>query len=530
MLAEQRVIPFIGAGVSAALELPQWETLLKTLTEEIQRGSPPDETVSYEEVRDACKGDYLQMAEYLFLCAGETIGPIRYALNAALQAPSPLIDSTPHVELVNLAASQVYTTNFDDLIEESYRALGRPVSLIAIARDVALADPERTHVVKYHGDLRHEDTLVLTESQYYTRLEFESPMDLKLRSDLLGRAVLFIGYSFSDINIRVIWFKLMQTMKQVPEKDRLPSYIVRLRSNPVLDRLYEAVGLTTIVIDPAGVATDHEGEKRCLADFMLNLTMAVARARRSPAPPSMFVSSGLLDAVVGELETTDLPRAARIRLRRMAPNDDGPVIRPSAASTALVELLVHLTEREIPPPLLPRCLETVDLIAGQVAAASSVGLAGRLASWILGPSESSAGATLLVGGAMAREATRDAVFAFTIPWDRVWAARLGDSEARYLLELFSSEVEGHMAEDPYEDHDVAFLADIAKRVADGSLVRETNGISEQARELLNRLAEVYPSVLDYDPPLEGKPMPTEIINEIDEKIAERQEDEGEQEE
>ena len=73
LIAEQRVIPFIGAGFSAALELPQWEALLRELTEEIQRGSAPDETVSYEEVRDACNNDYLQWRSIYFYVPGRRL-------------------------------------------------------------------------------------------------------------------------------------------------------------------------------------------------------------------------------------------------------------------------------------------------------------------------------------------------------------------------------------------------------------------------------------------------------------------------
>lgn len=163
----------------------------------------------------------------------------------ALTASSSVVSSTPHVELLNLGAPQVYTTNFDDLIERTYRELHQPMEVVALSRDVATAAGKHTEVVKYYGDLRYDNTLVLTESSYYTRLDFESPMDLKFRSDLLGKSVLFIGYGFSDINIRVIWFKLMQMMRDVPKEDRSPSYIVRLEPNPVLEALF------------ADVAPDH---------------------------------------------------------------------------------------------------------------------------------------------------------------------------------------------------------------------------------------------------------------------------------
>src|SRR5205085_5246238 len=139
-------------------------------------------------------------------------------------------------------------TNVDYLVETTFRELRLPYDTVALPKQVALARDQKTQIVKYHGDLRHEATLVLTESSYYSRLDFESPMDLKFRSDLLGRSVLFMGYSFSDINIRIIWFKLMEMMRDVPEADRPSSCIVRFERNPVLEELYQGVGIKTLCL------------------------------------------------------------------------------------------------------------------------------------------------------------------------------------------------------------------------------------------------------------------------------------------
>ena len=125
---------------------------------------------------------------------------MRHVIEKSLATTADPVSSPAHVELVNLGASQIYTTNYDDLIELTFRSLNIPANVIALPKDVAMADSEKTQIVKYHGDLRHEGTLVLTESAYYKRLDFESPMDLKFRSDILGRSVLFMGYSFRDIN------------------------------------------------------------------------------------------------------------------------------------------------------------------------------------------------------------------------------------------------------------------------------------------------------------------------------------------
>jgi hypothetical protein len=65
-----------------------------------------------------------------------------------------------------------------------------------------IADAE---IVKFHGDLNHPDRIVLTESDFERRLKLSSPMDYRLQADLLGRVILFLGYSFRDPNVSYLF-------------------------------------------------------------------------------------------------------------------------------------------------------------------------------------------------------------------------------------------------------------------------------------------------------------------------------------
>jgi len=522
LLSQRRIIPFIGAGFSAVHNVPTWEDLLSSLVAEIQASTDVEPVLSYAEIAEACGHDNLQIAEYLYLIAGESIGPIRHGLSTSLQSTTPLLESTPHVELANLGAPHVYTTNFDDLIEKTYRELGLQVDVISVPRDMALSHADRTEVVKYHGDLRHEQTLVLTESQYYTRLEFESPMDLKFRSDLLGRSVLFMGYSFRDINIRVIWFRLMEMMKDVPLKDRPPSYIVRLRANPVLDELYGAVGLRTLVIDPDAEATTADAQNSLLSDFLMELAIRSSPDGTIPGSDRRaYLSVGLVQQVeshlAGVIEESEATRP------RVVQTPEGPrfVRRPHAtgeivAPTPLLAAIDRLKTRHITDAIAGRVADLLLELARHVnTVGSRSSLGAELAWWYIperGPSE---GVTLMVARSLLRNSSRTPLVALGDElWAKVWRVSLPASDLGLILEGIQSEVEGHEEGGGYTDDDIAFAVDLAKRIAEYELLDEKSEDADEARaraeELVSRATVVYPAVKDYQPPSEGAPKPSEI--------------------
>ena len=110
--------------------------------------------------------------------------------------------------------------------------------------------------MKFHGDFAEDDSIVLTESQYLNRLDFESPLDVKLRADLLERSALFIGCSLADINIRYMLYKLNQQWSSSGLGASMPSSFVFLtRPNAVQEQLLQNRGVYPIVAE-----TDDPGE------------------------------------------------------------------------------------------------------------------------------------------------------------------------------------------------------------------------------------------------------------------------------
>jgi len=78
MARARRVIPFIGSGFSASLNLPDWESLLTKLAEDI------DSPIPHTDVRALCNNDNpLQIAEYYLLISDGRVGPLRPCLGSS---------------------------------------------------------------------------------------------------------------------------------------------------------------------------------------------------------------------------------------------------------------------------------------------------------------------------------------------------------------------------------------------------------------------------------------------------------------
>lgn len=267
MAKRRLLIPFIGAGFSANCGFPSWKELVERLLAKF-----------HIEHRDILlKHDFLRVTEYIVLKNGGNIGPIRYELQRLLNDKHVGISkSDPHLLLVSLNAPIIYTTNWDNLIEKAYEHAGREYCKIVTLQDLLQAGQTQTpQIIKFHGSFEHEETLVLTESHYFERLELESPLDIKFRADLLGRSVLFMGHSFTDFNIRYLWFKLRKLMKHIKLKEVPKSYILLLKHDTVAEELFSDIGIESIILEEFDGLSPAEKLSNFLEDLIIEVNKVV---------------------------------------------------------------------------------------------------------------------------------------------------------------------------------------------------------------------------------------------------------------
>ncbi|HWP20922.1 MAG TPA: SIR2 family protein [Burkholderiaceae bacterium] len=236
------LILFVGAGASLSLGLPQWSELIDHMAEEL--GFEPERFRRY--------GSYLALAEYYRLQHG-SLGPLRSWMDRAWHREGVRIgDSEVHRLIVQGGFRLIYTTNYDRWLESAFEHHGRPYVKIVTVADLARIRAEVPQIVKFHGDFENDESIVLDESSYFRRLDFESPLDIKLRADVLGRSVLFIGYSLSDINIRYLFYKLARLWRAaMPDVPQPRSYFFTPDPNPVQEAVLAQWGIQMLSIDDA---------------------------------------------------------------------------------------------------------------------------------------------------------------------------------------------------------------------------------------------------------------------------------------
>jgi hypothetical protein len=222
---EGRLVPFIGAGASMAVSWEQdgvercgisWSALVDQAAR----------LLGYEGADMLrVRGTDLQILEYYTAKNEGQIAELRNWISSTFSAPDQVLaDSPVHSAISKLVKCQVmYTTNYDNYIERSLRLAGRPATAVAVERHLAevlkadaMGQGATTQVVKFHGDLNNPERMVLSERDYDLRMRLEDVEDRRLTADALGRAVLFIGYSFRDANVSYLFRLLNDTFGPLP--------------------------------------------------------------------------------------------------------------------------------------------------------------------------------------------------------------------------------------------------------------------------------------------------------------------------
>ncbi len=200
---QNRLVVFVGAGVSRNSGIPMWGELINTIKKQ------------YLSISDS-ETDFLKIAQLFYNKRGkkEYYDTIKKELRYKQASYNPI-----HEAILSLNPEHIITTNYDDLFEQIIRKERAEYDIIT--QDSDFPDTTlSTYLIKMHGCFDKKN-IVFTEDDYLQYSQNFPLIESFIKGLFASKLVLFIGFSFSDINLKYI----LQRVESVLGKERQPSYI-----------------------------------------------------------------------------------------------------------------------------------------------------------------------------------------------------------------------------------------------------------------------------------------------------------------
>ena len=238
---------FVGAGFSKNAQLisggvipPNWDELGNLFFEKTRRHKPKKSDLAYANV--------LRLAEDVENMYGkaELANLIREAIN-----DDKLLPSDVHLRLLALPWKDVYTTNYDTLLEKAasriYEQGRRLYSIIRYDEAIGMETPP--FLMKLHGDINEPQSIIISEEDYRTYPSKHQAMINHIRNAIMLETMVLIGFSGNDPNFQ----QWLGWVRDALKNNQRKVYLLSVDSIPdAVKTTFEKKNV--IVVDLKGVA------------------------------------------------------------------------------------------------------------------------------------------------------------------------------------------------------------------------------------------------------------------------------------
>lgn len=193
LMEENEVVPFVGAGISVSAGFPSWENHLREqgrtanidsnhIEELLEIGAYETVLEEIEEIRGS--EVFIQEIQDVFSRKGAIIPDVVWRIS-------------------ELFYDTLITTNYDNLLEKAYDT-GEEDTLQVINGMSILEkpDPNKTTIMKLHGDIREPARCILSKNQYDEaygeELDVSRPIPKSLSYYYKNSSLLFLGCSLKE--------------------------------------------------------------------------------------------------------------------------------------------------------------------------------------------------------------------------------------------------------------------------------------------------------------------------------------------
>lgn len=227
-----RLVIFVGAGVSANSGVPTWSELITEMKKDLP------ESVSNET-------DDLKVAQLYKDSRGykEYLDCVKTVLKHNKVIPNPI-----HKAIFDLNPVHIITTNYDDLLEQEIANEYKQYDIIREDADL----PKMSYpnaVIKMHGDFV-KDNIVLCETDYFNYAKDFPLIRAFVQSIFSHKLVIFIGFSFADLNLKMI----INEIQNILGEDMQRAYLISLRKpDPLTSNYFEKKHINIVHLSQADI-------------------------------------------------------------------------------------------------------------------------------------------------------------------------------------------------------------------------------------------------------------------------------------
>jgi SIR2-like domain/prokaryotic YEATS domain len=279
MIATERPLALVGAGLSVPAGLPSWSDLLQEMHRKL-----PSKTSSEYRMALSKEDDMLWRAqEYKDLFGGDTFESL--LRNRFGRAPV-VRPSNPAVALVKLPFRHLMTTNYDDVLLSAHKAAQLPPpNFLNWSRE----DDIRTFIfslrnnstvrflLHLHGHHSDPKTIVLTDNDYTERYVRTNSTTRRLFAIFTTERVVFVGFSLNDPDLMA----LLREVNAVLRSNEPRHFAIMGLEHPISEAVERSRLRKRYGVEPV-FYNNRDGKHRGLTEVLSYLSGAVAKTQAEP--------------------------------------------------------------------------------------------------------------------------------------------------------------------------------------------------------------------------------------------------------
>lgn len=267
--AKHKLVPFLGAGCSIPHLTYDWDDIRDDLMEKINIDCKDHLKVAQKYINEFGKEKFCNYLKDKFLID-------EFNDNKGYS----------YLAIMSWQLGVIYTTNQDNVMEKCFEKYGRNYSKIVELEDLGYATPGDKLFIKFHGDLSIPESVVFGLEDYNNRIEdYYNFLNIRLRSDLLAKNLIFIGYSLRDKDIQFLLKELEEAFD-----GKLPqSYMIAWEYSDELQKICNEHGIK--LIDPLKIFTQFNCNEVAFEKFLSELVEEILKLKTSNQIDHFFRSS-----------------------------------------------------------------------------------------------------------------------------------------------------------------------------------------------------------------------------------------------